>query len=480
MNAATRPLRATSGQPKPCSAARPPRAMEGAGLVRLWQRMCRAQQGGRFGGARAQLIRRIIHIRYGCHISPESPACRGRGQRAPPGRHRRRAHGVEIGDDATIYQGVTLGQGGRGEGYPSVGAAATLYAGAVVVGPIAIGRGAIVGANAVVLADVPDGATVVGAPARIVRPGRRSERAMKLSHGIINSSALAISSAFNFIAFAVWTYLLTPSQLGLFTLISLMVLMMNAVFFEWLRLSMARLLYNKEDPLEIDPGRANVVCAIALTIASCLLITATGLWLAEVSVMGLDPIWLFAIVAWLISEMMFSLSTTLNRLRLKSWGFFVNMVCRSALSVAAGYVLVAWGGLATTGVVLGIISAQLLCGTLSIVFDPVMRRLRPWRISGSDTRLLLGFGSPLIFSSGLTYLGRRVGSLHPRRASSAPPRWAVFRRGRPDAEDRPLRHARDQPHRLSVDRAGQHKGMCAPMHVAKCRSLCVLFGLVDE
>ena len=73
MNAATRPLRATGAvPPAEALAVRPPRAMEGAGLVRLWHRMCRAQKAGRLGRARAQLIRRVIHIRYGCHISPES------------------------------------------------------------------------------------------------------------------------------------------------------------------------------------------------------------------------------------------------------------------------------------------------------------------------------------------------------------------------------------------------------------------------
>jgi serine O-acetyltransferase len=140
--------------------------MEGAGLVRLWHRMVRAQRGGRLGRARAQLLRRFIHIRYGCHISAESRPLGWVNLPHPVAIVI--GHGVEIGEDATIYQGVTLGQGGRGEGYPSVGAAATLYAGAVVVGPVRIGQGAIVGANAVVLADVPDGATAVGAPARVV------------------------------------------------------------------------------------------------------------------------------------------------------------------------------------------------------------------------------------------------------------------------------------------------------------------------
>lgn len=80
--------------------------------------------------------------------------------------------GVKLGPRVTIYQNVTLGGARVGDGardnYPVVGEGAVLYAGCVVVGKINIGRDCVVGANAVVTRDVPDGATVVGIPARIV------------------------------------------------------------------------------------------------------------------------------------------------------------------------------------------------------------------------------------------------------------------------------------------------------------------------
>ena len=229
-------------------------------------------------------------------------------------------------------------------------------------------------------------------------------RIPKIPPALINSSGLAIASGFNFFAFAVWTYLLTPTELGLFTLISLSVLMMNAIFFEWLRISMARLLYDAGDPLEISQSKADTICAIALLVSSCLLLAATGLWLFSIRVMGLDPVWFYAIVGWLISEMMFTLSTTLNRLRLKPWRFFANMVSRALFSLATGYVLVAWMRLGTAGVVFGVIVAQFLCASVSMALDPVMRRLRPFRANRVDARLLFAFGGPLILSSGLTYV----------------------------------------------------------------------------
>jgi serine O-acetyltransferase len=78
---------------------------------------------------------------------------------------------TEIGDRVTLYQGVTLGGTGlqRGKRHPTVGDDVTLGAGAKLLGPIAIGDGAKVGANTVVVEDVPPGATVVGNPGHQVR-----------------------------------------------------------------------------------------------------------------------------------------------------------------------------------------------------------------------------------------------------------------------------------------------------------------------
>jgi serine O-acetyltransferase len=77
---------------------------------------------------------------------------------------------AEIGDDVTIYQGVTLGGVSleRSKRHPTIGAGAVIGAGAKILGPILIGANARVAANAVVLADVPDGATAIGVPARLV------------------------------------------------------------------------------------------------------------------------------------------------------------------------------------------------------------------------------------------------------------------------------------------------------------------------
>ena len=85
---------------------------------------------------------------------------------------------AEIGEEVTIYQGVTLGGTGfqRGKRHPTVEDNVTIGSGAKLLGPITVGHGSKVGANTVVVTDVPEQATVVGNPGHIVRvEGRKPE-----------------------------------------------------------------------------------------------------------------------------------------------------------------------------------------------------------------------------------------------------------------------------------------------------------------
>jgi len=84
---------------------------------------------------------------------------------------------AEVGDDVTLYQGVTLGGTSLTRGakrHPTIGNGVIVSSGAQILGPFRVGDGARIGAQAVVLSEVPDGATMVGIPARPV--ARRSDR----------------------------------------------------------------------------------------------------------------------------------------------------------------------------------------------------------------------------------------------------------------------------------------------------------------
>lgn len=87
---------------------------------------------------------------------------------------------TEIGDDCTIYQGVTLGGTGKDQGkrHPTLGNHVMVGSGAKVLGPIHIGNNVRIAAGAVVLNDIPDNCTAVGIPAKVVR--RDGEKVQEL------------------------------------------------------------------------------------------------------------------------------------------------------------------------------------------------------------------------------------------------------------------------------------------------------------
>jgi len=91
---------------------------------------------------------------------------------------------AEIGDDVTLYHGVTLGgtTWNKGKRHPTLGNGVIAGAGAKILGPILVGDNAKIGSNAVVVRDVPAGATAVGIPARVLREG--NEDARTLAHKI--------------------------------------------------------------------------------------------------------------------------------------------------------------------------------------------------------------------------------------------------------------------------------------------------------
>jgi serine O-acetyltransferase len=78
---------------------------------------------------------------------------------------------TEIGDNVTLYQGVTLGGTGKEKGkrHPTIGNNVVVGAGAKILGNIRIGNNVKIGANAVILKSVPDDSTVVGVPGEVVR-----------------------------------------------------------------------------------------------------------------------------------------------------------------------------------------------------------------------------------------------------------------------------------------------------------------------
>jgi serine O-acetyltransferase len=148
-----------------------------------------------WGGVQALLAHRVAHalLEAGVPVAPRVLAYLTRSvtgveihPAAAIGRELFIDHGsgvvigetAEIGERVTLYQGVTLGGTGfqRGKRHPTLGDNVTVGSGAKLLGPIAVGDGAKIGANTVVIEDVPPGATVVGNPGHPVKvDGKRVE-----------------------------------------------------------------------------------------------------------------------------------------------------------------------------------------------------------------------------------------------------------------------------------------------------------------
>jgi serine O-acetyltransferase len=101
---------------------------------------------------------------------------------------------AEIHDECTLYHGVTLGgtSWNKGKRHPTLGRGVVIGAGAKILGPILVGDGAKIGSNAVVVRDVPAGATAVGVPARILLgddQARREDQAVKMGFSAYGISA---------------------------------------------------------------------------------------------------------------------------------------------------------------------------------------------------------------------------------------------------------------------------------------------------
>ncbi len=92
---------------------------------------------------------------------------------------------AEIGDDVTLYQGVTLGatSTAKGKRHPTLADGVIVGSGAQVLGPFTVGEGARIGANAVVVRAVPSGATMTGIPAKMAQPRSRKQPESFVAYG---------------------------------------------------------------------------------------------------------------------------------------------------------------------------------------------------------------------------------------------------------------------------------------------------------
>lgn len=139
----------------------------GFAVITSWRLASRLDKGGVLSRVGAILIWRYFVASRGCYISLKANI--GRRCRLPHPVGIAIGDGAIIGDDVTIYHNVTLGRvSSQGLDYPVVHNGVEIYAGSMLAGGITIGQRSVIGANSVVLTDVPPNSIAVGAPARIL------------------------------------------------------------------------------------------------------------------------------------------------------------------------------------------------------------------------------------------------------------------------------------------------------------------------
>jgi serine O-acetyltransferase len=145
--------------------ATPPRIYTVRGIALALFRV--SQLAGRRAPALGVLVKQINHVITGSDLAWQAEVGQGLNLLHPTGvvigKH------VKIGVNCKIQDSVTIGgKGGDNDGHPVIGDGVSVGCGAKILGPISIGTGATIGANAVVLMDVPEQATAVGVPARSI------------------------------------------------------------------------------------------------------------------------------------------------------------------------------------------------------------------------------------------------------------------------------------------------------------------------
>ena len=133
--------------------------------VRKFIRLSQKQSPGILIKVRKCILRNTLHRKYNIIIGDECKI-----DSCPVFPHPQNiiiGSGSRIGHGCTIYQDVTIGQN-RGM-YPVIGSEVIIYSGVKIIGPVNVGKGSIIGANAVVTTDIPENAIVGGIPAKVIR-----------------------------------------------------------------------------------------------------------------------------------------------------------------------------------------------------------------------------------------------------------------------------------------------------------------------
>jgi O-antigen/teichoic acid export membrane protein len=225
---------------------------------------------------------------------------------------------------------------------------------------------------------------------------------------IINVLALAISSAVTFGGMMMWVRLLSPSQFGVYSLVSGTGLLLNSIAFEWIKTLSSRMLYKKNAKHLIDGGLAYKLISILIWLSLLLFLASLIVsFLLDEKAFSIPLYWFPLTVLFAVSEIAIGLVNAISRMRFLHWQFFFSMVLRSFLVVAFGLFFVKALNMGPFGLIVGITVAQFISALGAIYFDPVRTFISLKRIiqvpSIGDLQRISLMGTPLVISNGIIY-----------------------------------------------------------------------------
>ncbi len=233
------------------------------------------------------------------------------------------------------------------------------------------------------------------ANSRVSSPCNHNSQSVLLRHGLLYFIARGVPGILNFLAIPIYTRLLSPHDYGRYALVVAGIGLFNAVFFQWLRLSLVRFL-----PAYIEDPKALLSTVLAAFAAVASLAGGLGLMLV---LLWPDPAWqgLIALAVPLLwFQAWFELNLELARGRLQPVRYGVMSGIKAVTALALGVALVLWGFRAY-GPLVGLLASMLLVGILQ------MRRewvgIRP-SLNRELLRELLSYGTPLTFTCALGFV----------------------------------------------------------------------------
>lgn len=200
----------------------------------------------------------------------------------------------------------------------------------------------------------------------------------------------------------VWVRILDPSDYGIYSLTISTALLLQTVFFEWLRQSWSRNLLSDDKSGQVSNQRASALVRIVLLVSLVILLAGVVLYRSHIALLSLEPVWWIPVSVYAVAEAWIALGNVTLRYRDKPGRFFIQVFGRAACGILAGSAFFYLSGGQLWALMAGLLSTHVIFAIVAVSekFWLTAALLKP---DASDFKTLISFGIPLIFGVTLNY-----------------------------------------------------------------------------